>query len=130
MDVGADLIRECHSLNFLIPYVKHHHERYDGRGYPEGLSGESIPIEARILGLADAVEAMASDRPYKVAMTAEAILEEVDRCASTQFDPTVVGAFKRVVQRLGLSVITNSARDVESRQSPSEGILSGMLSAT
>jgi diguanylate cyclase (GGDEF)-like protein/putative nucleotidyltransferase with HDIG domain len=110
--VGADLVHECHSLHNLISIIKHHHERYDGRGYPEGLAAESIPLEARILGLADAVEAMASDRPYKKARTADEILEEIHRCSGTQFDPLVVDAFTRIVERQGSTVIINSARAV------------------
>jgi diguanylate cyclase (GGDEF)-like protein/putative nucleotidyltransferase with HDIG domain len=114
VEIGADLIFRCHSLHGLIPSVKHHHERYDGHGYPAQLAGEEIPLEARILGLADAVEAMASDRPYKTAMTPKEILAEVKRNAGLQFDPLVIRAFERVLQRQGESVIVNSARNVES----------------
>lgn len=113
VEIGADLIFRCHSLHGLIPSVKHHHERYDGRGYPAQLSGEEIPLEARILGLADAVEAMASDRPYKTAMSAWEILAEVRRNAGLQFDPRVVQAFERVLQKNGEAVIVNSARNVD-----------------
>lgn len=115
VNIGADLIYGCHSLRMLIPFVKYHHERYDGRGYPVGLAGKNIPLEARILNIADAVEAMASDRPYKRAMLPTDILDEVKRCAGTQFDPEVVMAFCRVVEKQGHSVIVNSARDVEAR---------------
>jgi diguanylate cyclase (GGDEF)-like protein/putative nucleotidyltransferase with HDIG domain len=114
--IGADLISGCHSLDTLIPFVKHHHEWFDGSGYPDGLSGEDIPLEARILGLADAVEAMASDRPYKRAMTPEEILREIKRCAGAQFDPDVARAFERIVTQSGESVISNSARDVVKRK--------------
>ncbi len=113
VNIGADLIYGCHSLHNLIPFVQHHHERYDGKGYPKGLAGDDIPLEARILNLADAVEAMASDRPYKTAESPEKILEEVSRCAGAQFDPQVVTAFQRVVDRYGHSVIVNSARNVQ-----------------
>lgn len=115
VNIGAELIYGCHSLRVLIPFVKYHHERYDGRGYPVGLAGKKIPLEARILNIADAVEAMASDRPYKKAMPPEAILAEVKRCAGTHFDPQVVAAFCRVVEKQGYSVIVNSARSVEER---------------
>jgi putative nucleotidyltransferase with HDIG domain len=115
VSIGAELIYGCHSLRVLIPFVKYHHERYDGRGYPVGLAGKNIPLEARILNIADAVEAMASDRPYKKAMLPEDILAEVKRCAGTHFDPKVVKAFCRVVEKQGYSVIVNSARSVEER---------------
>ncbi|MCB9421281.1 MAG: diguanylate cyclase [Ardenticatenaceae bacterium] len=115
VNIGADLIYGCHSLRVLIPFVKYHHERYDGRGYPVGLAGKKIPLEARILNIADAVEAMASDRPYKKAMPPTEILAEVKRCAGTQFDPQVVAAFCNVVEKQGCSVIVNSARDVAAR---------------
>lgn len=117
VNIGADLIYGCHSLRMLIPFVKYHHERYDGRGYPVGLAGKNIPLEARILNLADSVEAMASDRPYKKAMRPQDILNEVKRCAGTQFDPEVVTAFCQVVEKRGYTVIVNSARDVEVRNS-------------
>ncbi len=113
--IGADLIYGCHSLRMLIPFVKHHHERFDGRGYPNGLAAQAIPLEARILCLADAVEAMASDRPYKMALDPDTILSEINRCAGTQFDPDVVDAFCRVIEKHGDSVIINSARDVQAR---------------
>ena len=115
VNIGAELIYGCHSLRMLIPFVKYHHERYDGRGYSVGLAGKNIPLEARILNIADAVEAMASDRPYKKAMQPADILAEVKQCAYTQFDPEVVDAFCRVVDKHGYSVIVNSARDVEAR---------------
>jgi diguanylate cyclase (GGDEF)-like protein/putative nucleotidyltransferase with HDIG domain len=114
--IGAELVQGCHSLEPLVPFVLHHHEWFNGQGYPHGLAREEIPLEARILSVADAVEAMASDRPYKKAMSAEAILDEVKRCAGTQFDPAVADAFARVIEREGSEVIVNSARAVLARQ--------------
>jgi HD-GYP domain-containing protein (c-di-GMP phosphodiesterase class II) len=76
--------------------VRSHHERWDGNGYPDGLQGEAIPLEARILAVCDAVEAMASDRPYQQAKSVSEIIAEVKRCAGTQFDPTVVAVFVRL----------------------------------
>jgi diguanylate cyclase (GGDEF)-like protein/putative nucleotidyltransferase with HDIG domain len=111
VNVGADLIHGCHSLRVLIPFVLHHHEHIDGSGYPHGLKGEEIPLEARIIGLADAVEAMASDRPYKQGMDARAILEEISRCSDSQFDPVVARAFEQLIRRRGEGVIVNSARN-------------------
>ncbi|MCB9418814.1 MAG: diguanylate cyclase [Ardenticatenaceae bacterium] len=114
--IGAELVSGCHSLEPLAPFVLHHHEWYDGQGYPHGLAGDEIPLEARILCLADAVEAMASDRPYKNAMSPTAIRDEVKRCAGNQFDPVVVEAFARVIDAEGEDVIVNSARAVLARQ--------------
>jgi HD-GYP domain-containing protein (c-di-GMP phosphodiesterase class II) len=73
--------------------VLHHHERWDGTGYPDGLEGELIPIGARIIFVADAFDAMTSNRLYRVPLTHDEALREVERCAGTQFDPDVVHAF-------------------------------------
>lgn len=109
-DIGAQLISRLRTLHTLIPAVRHHHERFDGLGYPSGLAGTEIPIEARILCLADTIEAMASDRPYRPAQSPDTILAEIQAHASSQFDPEVVAAFQRVVQREGTGLITNTAR--------------------
>ena len=76
-----------------LEWVLHHHERWDGTGYPHGLSGEEIPIEARILAVADAYDAMTSDRPYRAALEHADAVAEVERCSGTQFDPQVARAF-------------------------------------
>jgi putative nucleotidyltransferase with HDIG domain len=105
--MGADIVAACHSLNALVPLVRHHHEHYDGRGYPAGLKDHEIPVEARIISLADAVEAMAVDRPYRQAMPSGTILAEIQRHAGSQFDPDVVDAFLQVVREQGESVIVS-----------------------
>ena len=79
------------------PLVRHHHERIDGSGYPDGLIGEQIPLGARIIGIADAYEAMTSDRPYRKALSQSAALAELERCAGTQFDTELVSAFIEVL---------------------------------
>jgi HD-GYP domain-containing protein (c-di-GMP phosphodiesterase class II) len=78
-------------------WVLHHHERFDGNGYPDGLAGEEIPIGSRILLVADAFEAMTTDRLYRATRTADEALAEIKRCAGTQFDPLVVDALAVVV---------------------------------
>jgi diguanylate cyclase (GGDEF)-like protein/putative nucleotidyltransferase with HDIG domain len=88
--LGAALLENSPSLRNLIPAVKHHHESFDGKGYPFQLKGEQIPIEARIVAVADAIEAMSSHRPYHQVRKTEAIIAELERCAGTQFDPQVV----------------------------------------
>jgi HD-GYP domain-containing protein (c-di-GMP phosphodiesterase class II) len=81
------------TLREAIPYVLYHHERWDGTGYPSGKAGEEIPVEARVLAIADAFDAMTSDRPYRSALTHEEALAEVERCAGTQFDPKIARVF-------------------------------------
>ncbi len=90
---GARLIEGVDDFRPALPYVLHHHERWDGSGYPHGLMGEGIPLEARILGVADAFDAMTSARPYRPALTVEAALGELRRCAGSQFDPTLARSF-------------------------------------
>lgn len=76
-----------------LPIVRHHHERWDGLGYPDGLGGDDIPLPARIFAVADALDAMTSDRPYRPAGSWDAALAEIERCSGAQFDPAVVDAF-------------------------------------
>lgn len=79
-------------------WVRHHHERYDGTGYPDGLAGEDIPLQSRIILTADAFEAMTSDRPYRMALGRDVAIAELRRCAGTQFDRSVVQAFCRALE--------------------------------
>jgi HD-GYP domain-containing protein (c-di-GMP phosphodiesterase class II) len=80
--------------------VRHHHEAFDGQGYPDSLKGEEIPLGARIIAVADAFDAMVSGRPYRKARAVEEALAELRRCRGTQFDPLVVDAFLRSIQSL------------------------------
>jgi putative nucleotidyltransferase with HDIG domain len=112
-DIGADLLASVEGLKHLAPFVRHHHERWDGHGYPASLAGEQIPLEARILNVCDSVESMASDRPYHGALTVKAIIEELQRCAGTQFDPAVAESFVSLMSRQSVEpFIVNSARSV------------------
>ncbi len=77
--------------------VRHHHERFDGRGYPDGLRGEAIPLPARIVAVADAYDAMTGQRPYRFPMTPDRALLEIERMRGTQFDPAVVDVMLAVV---------------------------------
>ncbi|MGW8250335.1 MAG: HD domain-containing phosphohydrolase, partial [Anaerolineales bacterium] len=108
--LGAELLSTSNSLNPLIPIIHYHHEHFNGNGYPEGLAGNEIPLEARIIAVADAIEAMASDRPYREGMTHDEIIGELHRSAGTQFDPMVVDAFVEIARMDGDSVIVNAAR--------------------
>jgi diguanylate cyclase (GGDEF)-like protein len=91
--VGRRLVEHIPFLAGAVPIVYHHHERWDGNGYPEGLRGEHIPLGARIFAVADALDAMTFDRPYSRAVSLEAACAEIDRCAGTHFDPAVVATF-------------------------------------
>ena len=91
-EAGARMLRGVPTLAPALPCVLHHHERWDGGGYPHGLAGDAIPRTARILAVADAFDAMTSTRPYRAALPIDAALAEVARCAGTQFDPQAAGA--------------------------------------
>jgi putative nucleotidyltransferase with HDIG domain len=97
---GARIVGRLHRLHSAVPAVLHHHERWDGNGYPHGLRGEGIPLEAAIVGLADAVDAMTTDRPYSAARSLADAAEEVVRNRGTQFAPAVVDAFVTLVERM------------------------------
>ncbi len=90
---GARLIEAVPDFRPALPYVLHHHERWDGAGYPHRLGGENIPIEARLLGVADAFDAMTSMRAYRPALSVAQALAELERCAGSQFDPELAETF-------------------------------------
>jgi len=94
--IGESILRPIALLHPLLPGVRHHHEHYDGTGHPDGLKGEEIPIEARIIAVADAFDAMTSSRPYREPLPEEQALSELRRAAGTQFDPRVVAAFEQI----------------------------------
>jgi PAS domain S-box-containing protein/diguanylate cyclase (GGDEF)-like protein len=97
--IGERIVAAAPALARIAPIVRASHERPDGNGYPDGLMTEAIPIGARIVAVVDAFSAMVSSRPYKPAMTIDAALAELRRCAGTQFDETVVDAFARVIEQ-------------------------------
>ncbi len=90
---GARLIEGVADFRPALPYVLSHHERWDGSGYPEGLAGTAIPVEARLLGVADAFDAMTSVRAYRPALSVERALGELESGAGTQFDPELARTF-------------------------------------
>jgi putative nucleotidyltransferase with HDIG domain len=96
---GARIIGRLHRLHAAVPAILHHHERWDGQGYPHGLRAGAIPVEAAIVGLADALDAMTTDRPYSSARTLEDATDEIVRCRGTQFAPAVVDAFVALMER-------------------------------
>jgi HD-GYP domain-containing protein (c-di-GMP phosphodiesterase class II)/HAMP domain-containing protein len=90
---GENILKPVGSLGRLCPIVRHHHEKFNGEGYPDRLKGEEIPLAARILSVADSFDAMISDRAYKPTRTKEEAMQELDRCKGTQFDPAIVDVF-------------------------------------
>ncbi len=88
--IGVRIVQSVPFLEDAIPVIHYHHERYDGKGYPEGLKGEETPLSARIVMVADAVDAMMSSRPYRDALTLQKVMKELKENAGTQFDPEVV----------------------------------------
>ncbi len=92
---GAAILGSIDSLNPMIPIVRHHHERWDGKGYPDRLGQEDIALIARIVAVADAFDAMTSERPYRPAMHAELAFLELLKQSGSHFDPTCVNAFLR-----------------------------------
>ncbi len=97
--IGESIITPVKFLNGIAPLILYHHERFDGKGYLEGLRGEAIPLGARVISVADAFDAMTSDRPYRKALTRKKAREELEKESGKKFDPRVVEAFLRLLDR-------------------------------
>lgn len=97
-ELGVRILGKVEFLEAIVPIIKYHHERYDGKGYPEGLSGEDIPLLARIVSVVDTFDAMTTDRPYRKAMSIEAALAEIERCAGSQFDSEIAAKFVSMIR--------------------------------
>ena len=106
-EIGFRILEPVEFLRDVAPCVRHHHEWYDGsdRGYPDRLRGDQIPLPSRIILVADTVEAMTSDRPYRKALSLEAVISEIHKFSGTQFDPKVTEPFLRLIEREGESFI-------------------------
>jgi putative nucleotidyltransferase with HDIG domain len=112
---GADLLKSLSSVsNEVIGAVRHHHERFDGKGYPDRLAAEQIPLPARIIMVCDSIDAMLSDRPYRSALSVGQVRSELVRCSGTQFDPQIVHV---ILCRSTLERAVQLVRDVESAES-------------
>lgn len=98
VEMGEKILKPITSLRDILPAVRGHHEKWDGTGYPDGLKGEECPVEARILALADAFDAMTSQRPYNKPLTFEQALERVKEAAGSHFDPSLVGALEQFLR--------------------------------
>jgi putative nucleotidyltransferase with HDIG domain len=94
---GVKILESIKQLEKIVPIIRYHHERYDGKGYPDGLAGADIPLLARIVHVADSYDAMTADRPYRSALSHEQVIEELKRNAGTQFDPEVVDVFLSIL---------------------------------
>jgi len=106
-DIGARILEPVPYFADLVPLVRASHERWDGRGYPDGLRAEEIPLGSRVIAVCDAFHAMTEDRVYRKAMSQEGAIAEIERCAGTQFDPTCVTALIAVIRGSG----AGAARD-------------------
>jgi HD-GYP domain-containing protein (c-di-GMP phosphodiesterase class II) len=95
-EIGHKILRDIIGMDDVLPGVLYHHERFDGKGYPHGVSGQNIPLVARIIGIADTFDAMSSTRSYRAALSREKVLQEIERCSGAQFDPKLVEAFLKV----------------------------------
>jgi putative nucleotidyltransferase with HDIG domain len=93
-EFGAEIVARVRGLEPVSPFVRAHHERWDGSGYPDGLAGADIPLASRIISACDAFHAMTTDRPYRAALRLDRALDELEACAGTQFDPGVVAAIR------------------------------------
>jgi uncharacterized domain HDIG len=91
--IGVSILKEVDFLKDVLPIIRHHHERYSGNGYPYGIKGNDIPLEARIISIADTYDAMTSDRPYRKGLSHEDAIAEIKRFSGIQFDPKIVDCF-------------------------------------
>jgi putative nucleotidyltransferase with HDIG domain len=96
--LGVEILRHVVDLVNCLPVILHHHEHYDGSGYPAGLKADNIPLESRILSIADAFDAITSPRPYRKQLSSQEAIEEIKRCAGTQFDPKLVEVFCKMIE--------------------------------
>lgn len=117
-ELGSDLVSEIPFLSSALPVVRHHHERWDGTGYPDKLRGEDIPLFARIFSIADVYDALISDRPYRPAMSSAVAIAEIERGAGSQFDPAVVAAFSKLILSGTFTRPYLRRVDTEARRSP------------
>ena len=104
-EIGKELLEHIQVLHLEQGIIRHHHERWDGKGYPDGLKGKEIPLYARVLGVADAFHAMISDRPYRKALPFATAVEELRQNSGTQFDPEIVQAFLRALEKSGFHTL-------------------------
>jgi putative nucleotidyltransferase with HDIG domain len=105
VNVGAQMLQALGEMHPIVPLIRHHHEAWDGSGYPDGLSGTRIPVMSRILSVADTYDAMTSNRPYRQAMSGSEAIEELRRCAGSHFDPNIVEVFLKILDEQGNAIV-------------------------
>ena len=108
-ELGEQIVERIPALHAAGPAIRHHHEHFDGCGYPDGLSGSAIPVEARIVAVADTFSAMTQVRPYATPRSDDEALEELRRCAGAQFDPAVVAALEAVLAAAASGALPRAA---------------------
>ena len=106
---SIEMIRHLPEMDYLIPAVLGHHERWDGKGYPRGISGEEIPVSARCLAIADVFDAMTTDRPYRKGLPLDYALEELQKGAGSQFDPSLTPVFIRLIRSRSIPLSPQAA---------------------
>ena len=121
-DIGRRLVEKIPFLRGAVSIVYHHHERWDGTGYPLGLRGEEIPLGPRIFALADALDAMTFDRPYSRAISFETARDEVKRCSGTHFDPAVVDTFLTIPLQTFADIRRRSLHDMSGADAAAEAV--------
>lgn len=131
-EIGYSILKDLHQISSVLPGVLHHHEQYNGQGYPHGLSGENIPLIARILAVADSYDAMSTTRPYRQGMSATKVEQILTEGSNQQWDPRVVEAFKSSIHRIrsirerGLGESLRQALDGALRESDRYGSTGGI----
>lgn len=101
--IALRILEKIEGLEGSLPIIRHHHERWDGGGYPDGLKAEDIPLGARIVAVAEAYDILTSDVPWRDAYSHSTAMAEIERCSGTQFDPAVVEAFKGTIRSINLN---------------------------
>lgn len=118
---SAELAEKVTELRDVVPLIRHHHENWDGTGYPDGLTGEGIPLGSRIIMFADTIDAMTTDRPYRAALDAPAVRKELLRFRGTQFDPSICDALLRSPEYSKLFAHKERGDDVWPERTPERG---------
>jgi response regulator RpfG family c-di-GMP phosphodiesterase len=121
-EIGRRLVEKIPFLRGAISIIYHHHERWDGTGYPLGLRGEGIPLEARIFAIADALDAMTFDRPYSRAISFETARDEIKRCVGTHFDPAVVNTFLTIPLQTFADIRHRSLNELSAADAAAEAV--------
>jgi putative nucleotidyltransferase with HDIG domain len=116
--IAIRMLEKVDGLQDSLPMIKHHHERFDGKGYPDGLRGHDIPLGSRIIAVAETFDILVSDVPWRNALPIDKAMEELRSCAGTQFDPLVVDAFISVIEAKRVELPEELIEELASKQLP------------